>query len=135
MGRDDSLPPTGPGWNWSTYSIVEKPWGYEQILSKITDDPEKGATVGKNLVVYKGQKLSYQYHTRRHETWRVISGKCKITLDGKEFLGMVGTIWKIPRECKHRIEAIEDTVIGEVSTHVFDDDIVRLDDIYGRIKK
>jgi mannose-6-phosphate isomerase len=93
--------------------------------------------VGKILFVATGQSLSLQYHERKDESWYVQSGLAKLELGssgdtvlnetvigpGEAFHYSPGTV--------HRVTALEDTTILEVSTpHL--DDIVRLEDAYGR---
>ena len=111
---------------------VEKPWGYELIWA----DTER--YVGKLLFVRTGQALSLQYHERKDEAWLVQEGRASLELGtfgdessmhtveiaaGDAFRYRPGTV--------HRITAIEDTTILEVSTpHL--DDVVRLEDAYGR---
>lgn len=109
-------------------NIIEKPWGSELIWAQ-TDK-----YVGKVLRVKAGCRLSKQYHKVKDETLIVISGEAFV-----EF-GDDGTTWlltpetgslHIPRLMKHRIEAITDCEIVEVSTPELDD-VVRLEDDYGR---
>ena len=111
---------------------VEKPWGHELIWAH-TD-----RYVGKILHVRAGEALSLQYHVAKDETIMVLTGKLRFeyfadgqTPQAKE-LG--------PREpfhitpgLRHRMIAIEDTDIVEVSTTELDD-VVRLEDRYGRSK-
>ena len=109
---------------------VEKPWGYEIIWAK-TD-----RYIGKVLHIQKGHALSLQYHEVKEETIRVNSGRLvleveeegikrrKITLSpGDSFHIRPGTI--------HRMIAEETCDVFEVSTPELDD-VVRLEDRYGR---
>ena len=111
---------------------VEKPWGHELIWA-ITD-----VYVGKVLFVKAGESLSLQYHNVKDESWLIHSGRAKIELgaaggDGhlsEEVVG-AGAAFHFPAGTVHRITAVEDTTILEVSTpHL--DDVVRLEDSYGR---
>jgi mannose-6-phosphate isomerase-like protein (cupin superfamily) len=110
---------------------VEKPWGYELIWA-LTD-----VYCGKVLFVKAGQALSLQFHREKDESWLVQSGKAKLELGGageamlaEEIVGP-GASFRYPPGTVHRVTAIEDTTILEVSTpHL--DDVVRLDDAYGR---
>jgi mannose-6-phosphate isomerase-like protein (cupin superfamily) len=110
---------------------VEKPWGWELIWA------ETGQYVGKILFVRAGQSLSLQFHNVKDEAWYVESGRAKLELGiagqgvlnteviapGAAFHFVPGTV--------HRVTALEDTTIVEVSTpHL--DDVVRLEDRYGR---
>lgn len=108
---------------------VQKPWGsFRQFTLN-----EKSTV--KLLYINKGKRLSYQYHLHRDEFWKVIRGKIAVTLDGRNVvLEEDGTI-EIPKTAKHRIEGLEDSVVLEIATGKFDeDDIVRIEDDYGRIK-
>lgn len=110
---------------------VEKPWGYELIWAR-TD-----RYVGKILHVRQGESLSLQYHEEKEETLLLVNGRILLTLrDGDE--GRVvtmepGDAYHIPPHLIHRMEAVEDSDIAEVSTPELDD-VVRLEDRYGRGK-
>ena len=109
---------------------VDKPWGWELIWA------EAEAYVGKVLFVHAGQSLSLQYHEVKDEAWLVQEGRASLELGevggpletteigpGDAFRYRPGTV--------HRVTAIDDTTIVEVSTpHL--DDVVRLEDRYGR---
>ena len=111
---------------------VPKPWGYELIWAR-TD-----RYVGKILHVRAGESLSLQYHRVKEETVRVLAGGLDLEVgdEGGERrtvrLGP-GDGWHIPPGTRHRITAREDTDILEVSTSELDD-VVRLEDRYGRVK-
>lgn len=110
---------------------VEKPWGYE-LLWAITDK-----YAGKILHVNSGHSLSYQYHTVKDETIYVRTGKVLVELeehDGgrRELVMLPGESLRIRPLTKHRMTAIEDSELYEVSTPEIDD-IVRLEDKYGRV--
>jgi mannose-6-phosphate isomerase len=109
---------------------VDKPWGYELIWALSEE------YVGKVLFVRAGQALSLQYHERKDESWLVQSGRA--TLELGEVGGALQSSEIGPGECfryrpgtVHRVTAIEDTTIIEVSTPQLDD-VVRLEDRYGR---
>ena len=110
---------------------VEKPWGWELIWAS-TDD-----YVGKLLFVRAGQALSLQYHERKDESWYVHEGRADLEL-GRVGSDALETRVIGPGDCFrfvpgtiHRIRAVEDTLIVEVSTpHL--GDVVRLEDDYGR---
>jgi mannose-6-phosphate isomerase-like protein (cupin superfamily) len=110
---------------------VEKPWGYELIWA-VTD-----IYVGKVLFVKAGHSLSLQFHRQKDESWLVQSGRAKLELGEvgesvlKEVVIAAGAAFHYPPGTVHRVTAIEDTMILEVSTpHL--DDVVRLEDAYGR---
>ena len=112
---------------------VDKPWGYELIWAR-TD-----RYVGKILFVRKGESLSLQYHRTKEETIRVLSGRLKLEIAGESgtlaaSLLEPGSGAHIPPGTRHRMEALEDCEILEVSTPELDD-VVRLEDRYGRVEE
>jgi mannose-6-phosphate isomerase len=109
---------------------VEKPWGYELIWAKTGD------YVGKILHINKGHKLSLQYHQKKEETILVYSGKMLFVFEDEkgtlqEIPLQAGEAHHIPTGRKHRMIAVEDCDVFEVSTPQLDD-VVRLEDGYGR---
>jgi mannose-6-phosphate isomerase len=110
---------------------VEKPWGYELIWSK-TD-----SYAGKILFVKAGESLSLQFHKVKDEAWYVLSGRAELELGGpgERVLNTEviagGAAFHFPPGTVHRLTAVEDTTIIEVSTPELDD-VVRLEDRYGR---
>jgi mannose-6-phosphate isomerase len=111
---------------------VDKPWGHELIWAK-TD-----RYVGKILFVKAGEALSLQYHRLKDETIMVLSGRMEFThyFDNErpETEELAPNVpFHITPGMRHRMVAIEDTHIVEVSTPELDD-VVRLEDRYGRAK-
>jgi mannose-6-phosphate isomerase len=108
---------------------VPKPWGYELIFAKTE------RYVGKILHINRGESLSLQYHEIKEETLYVVAGELKLTIeidgDRRELPLRAGEAFHIAPRMIHRMEAIEDTDVAEVSTPELDD-VVRLDDRYGR---
>ncbi len=110
---------------------VEKPWGHE-LLWALTD-----RYAGKLLFVKAGHSLSLQFHREKDESWYVQQGRAEIeagppgsAILSSEVVGP-GTALRYPPGTVHRITALEDTLVLEVSTpHL--DDVVRLEDQYGR---
>jgi mannose-6-phosphate isomerase len=110
---------------------VDKPWGYELIWA-LTEQ-----YCGKVLFVKAGAALSLQFHREKDESWLVQSGKARLELGdvgqavlSQEVIG-AGVAFRYRPGTVHRVTAIEDTTILEVSTpHL--DDVVRLEDLYGR---
>jgi quercetin dioxygenase-like cupin family protein len=93
--------------------------------------------VGKVLHIKKGESLSYQYHQVKDETIRLLSGSMDMDLESD---GAISKISLKPGEClhivpgmKHRMTAVEDCDVLEVSTPELDD-VVRLEDRYGRVE-
>ena len=109
--------------------IVNKPWGEERWLAH-TDK-----YAGKIIIVKKGHRLSMQYHNVKHETQYIDAGRVMVEIEkeGKREVKILGPgeILEIPPGTKHRIEALEDAKIFEVSTPELDD-VVRISDDYGR---
>jgi mannose-6-phosphate isomerase len=108
---------------------VPKPWGHELIFAR-TD-----RYVGKILHVNRGESLSLQYHNQKEETLHLLSGELRLTVeyegDRREMVMRQGDTFHIPPRLIHRMEAIEDSDVAEVSTPELDD-VVRLEDRYGR---
>ena len=108
---------------------VTKPWGYELIFAKTA------RYVGKILHINKGETLSLQYHNVKEETLFVVRGELKLTVesdgDRRELPLREGESFHIPPRLIHRMEAVVDTDVAEVSTPELDD-VVRLEDRYGR---
>jgi len=109
---------------------VEKPWGHE-IWWAHTDQ-----YAGKLLVVNAGHALSLQFHREKDETSYLLSGRLRLTQGASteelaEWEIGAGQVWRSEPGTVHSIEALEDSVVLEVSTpHL--DDVVRLQDRYGR---
>jgi len=110
---------------------VEKPWGWELIWAHAE------AYVGKVLFVRAGESLSLQFHREKDESWYVESGRAKLELGdtGDAILNTevvaAGASFRFRPGTVHRVTALEDTTILEVSTPQLDD-VVRLEDAYGR---
>jgi mannose-6-phosphate isomerase len=110
---------------------VDKPWGHELIWA-LTD-----TYCGKVLFVRAGHALSLQFHREKDESWLIQSGRVKLELGdagqgalAEEVVGP-GFAFHYRPGTVHRVTALEDTTILEVSTpHL--DDVVRLEDAYGR---
>jgi mannose-6-phosphate isomerase-like protein (cupin superfamily) len=109
---------------------VEKPWGWELVWA------ETDRYAGKLLFVRAGQALSLQYHERKDESWYVQEGRAALELGlvgeplVEQEIGPGDTFHFTPGTV-HRVRALEDTLIVEVSTADLDD-VVRLADDYGR---
>lgn len=107
-----------------------RPWGHYDILFE-----SDGCKV-KRIKVYPGGKLSYQYHHKRNEVWTIIEGTGQFTLDGVHTICSAGDTLIIPRFAKHMIENLSSVPLTFIEvqrgTYFGEDDIVRIDDIYGR---
>ena len=119
---------------------VEKPWGREVWYA------DQAAYAGKVLEVKKGCRLSLQYHERKTETLFLLSGKVLLTLralaagetpapslvtPADQSVWLPGRAVHIPARTIHRFEALEDSVLLEVSTPELTD-VVRLQDDFAR---
>ena len=110
---------------------VTKPWGSYQII-----DQGKNFLV-KNILVKSNCKLSLQSHEYRSEHWVVVKGKAEVTINENATILKPNENIYIPAKSKHRLanNFEEDLVIIEVwyGEILDENDIVRYDDIYGRI--
>ena len=109
---------------------VDKPWGYE-LLWACTDD-----YAAKILHIDAGHKLSLQYHERKYETLLLYAGRMLLILEDEQ--GVLreihvgpGEAYHIPAGRRHRMVALEECEVFEVSTNDLDD-VVRIEDAYGR---
>jgi mannose-6-phosphate isomerase len=113
---------------------VEKPWGHELIWAVAEE------YAAKLLFVRAGESLSLQFHNVKDEAWYVLEGRAELELGGpgerllnKEVI-RPGAAFRFPPGTVHRLTAVDDTTIVEVSTPQLDD-VVRLEDRYGRSGK
>jgi len=109
---------------------IERPWGSFQILL------ETSSTKLKLIKVMPKQKLSLQKHKFRSERWHVIKGRAKVVRDNEKFTLELGDTIDIEKSQTHSLENVEDNPleIVEIQTgeYLGEDDIIRLEDIYGR---
>jgi mannose-6-phosphate isomerase len=108
-----------------------RPWGSYTVL----DD---GVTHKvKRITVLPRKRLSYQRHARRSEHWFIVTGTALVTLDGTQTELTAGQSIDIPVGTDHRIENATDTQVVFIEVQHGDyfgeDDIVRLEDDYGRV--
>jgi len=106
------------------------PWGCWEVLSDAPDHKVK------RITVHPGKRLSYQKHFKRQEHWFVVAGEALVILDGQEIRLQSGQSVEIPKEAAHRIKnpGKMPLVFIEIQTGSYfgEDDIVRLEDDYGR---
>ena len=134
MSADEGLSPNLQGLAAFAFEPrrTDKPWGHEMLWA------EADQYVGKMLFVRAGEQLSLQFHRVKDESWFVQSGRAMVEVGAlgkavlsKEVVGP-GAAFHFAPGTVHRVRALEDTTILEVSTaHL--DDIVRLEDRYGRV--
>lgn len=119
-----------PGRTDEAPSKVERPWGTYTVLH-----------VGKKfqikvIEVDAGKRLSLQFHRRRAEHWTIVGGEARVTKGETTFLAGENETVHIAREVTHRIENVgaAPLVFVEVQCgdYLGEDDIVRLEDDYGR---
>ena len=111
---------------------IEKPWGFELLFAHTSK------YAGKIIYIKKGHRLSLQYHKNKDETIYIHAGEAllEIDRDGQLIQSEIssGYCIRVHPMTKHRLRAIEDTTIFEVSTPELED-VERLDDDYGRAKQ
>lgn len=116
-----------------TNDTTVRPWGKFENLYE-------GETCKVKIITVKpGQRISYQFHHHRDETWKIVEGEGHVTVDGEERHLRTGQVIFIPKKVKHRIHNRGETnlVFVEIQTgeSFSEDDIVRLDDDYGRLEE
>lgn len=114
------------------HQTVHRPWGTYTVL-------EEGPLYKiKRIEVKPGASLSLQMHHHRSEHWIVVDGIASVTNGEKEFNLKSNESTYIPKEFKHRLEnKTEDNLVlieVQCGDYLGEDDIVRFDDIYGRVK-
>ncbi len=122
-------PPEAPHGNPElAYKVVHRPWGHFTIIgswpSKITV---------RLLTIDPASRISLQKHSMRDEEWLCVRGRAKVQVDGRTFTLKPGEKVFVPRTHLHRVGSDAGAEILEVAYGTFrDDDIVRLEDDYGR---
>ena len=112
---------------------IHRPWGYYESIE------ENDNWQIKKIVVSPGASLSLQMHNHRAEHWVVVEGNAKVELNNEvKYLSKNESIY-IPIQSKHRLSNPNKNplILLEVQTgeYLGEDDIIRFDDIYGRISK
>lgn len=110
--------------------MVTKPWGKEEWIA------HNDFYALKLITLHGGRRTSLHYHNQKHETYYVNRGRILSWLENdkgkidKQEMGAGSIVVIVPHKA-HRVEAIEDTVLIEVSTpHL--DDVIRVEDDFGR---
>jgi mannose-1-phosphate guanylyltransferase/mannose-6-phosphate isomerase len=118
---------------YKAHTTVYRPWGTYTVLE------ENRNTKIKRIVVYPGAKLSLQMHHHRSEHWIVVHGTAKIVNGDQTIILEENQSTYVPKATRHRLENP-----GKIALHIIEvqngpyleeDDIVRFDDDFGRIKK
>jgi mannose-6-phosphate isomerase len=117
----------------SSARFDKRPWGTYTVL-----DEGDGFKV-KRIEVLPGKRLSYQKHALRAEHWFVVAGTARVTLDDQEIIVHAGEAIDIAVGAAHRVEnpGDETLVFIEVQRggYLGEDDIVRLQDDFGRVDR
>ncbi len=110
-----------------------RPWGTFTVL-----DEGDGFKV-KRIEVLPGKRLSYQKHAQRAEHWIVVQGTAKVTLDDEEIDVPAGQAIDIALGAAHRVENADTELLVFIEVqrgaYLGEDDIVRLQDDFGRAPK
>jgi mannose-6-phosphate isomerase len=110
----------------------QKPWGNYQNLIEDSDYKLK------RIEVAPGGRLSYQKHSRRAEHWVVVRGTAIVTIEGIEHCLKTGDSIDIPVQAAHRLSnpGTDPLLFVEVQfgDYFGEDDIIRLEDDYGRTR-
>jgi mannose-1-phosphate guanylyltransferase/mannose-6-phosphate isomerase len=116
----------------STPKKVDRPWGSYQGIAL------GGGYQVKHITVKPGGRLSLQYHHHRSEHWTVVSGTAEVTIGNEVKFVQPNESVYVPLGVMHRMEnpGKVDLHLIEVQCgdYVGEDDIVRVEDIYGRVK-
>ena len=111
------------------HRTVAKPWGKEIWFAHTPH------YLGKIILIRKGCRLSLQYHKKKHETLFVLHGQCEAQVYDKKYRLRPGWVIPLPPKTPHRFKASGGPLtLLEVSTSE-PEDVVRLEDDYGRSKK
>lgn len=111
----------------------DRPWGRWETLAE-----EPGYKV-KRIVVEPGKRLSYQKHAKRAEIWTVAEGQGLAVIDGKETQLKAGDTIQVPQGAAHRManpgKKPMTFVEVQLGSYFGEDDIMRLEDDFGRAGK
>lgn len=116
--------------NW--FRTWKRPWGYYEVLH---DEP---GFKTKFITIDPQQKISYQYHNKREEHWVVLSGQGIVTINARDQIVRPGAYIYVPQGAEHRMYNPHDEPLIffelQLGESFEEEDIVRLDDQYGRVK-
>ena len=114
------------------YEVESRPWGMYEVLLDAPNVKVKRISVAPN------NRLSYQYHDKRREEWIVVKGNLTIILDDDKVFRYPGESIHIPLGAKHRAWNETDELVQFIEVQTGDyfgeDDIVRIEDDYNRLK-
>lgn len=113
-----------------TIERTERPWGWYETISEVPGNKIK------RIGVHPGQQLSLQKHHQRAEHWVVTTGTARVTLDDRQFDLQPGEYCDIAIGQVHRLANLTngpvEIVEVQFGSYLSEDDIVRLQDDYGR---
>ena len=113
-----------------TIERTHRPWGWYETVSEVPGNKIK------RIRVMPGQQISLQKHARRAEHWVVVMGTARVHVGGRELDMVQGEHIDIPLGAVHRLTNLTadpvEIVEVQFGTYLGDDDIVRLQDDYGR---
>ncbi len=113
------------------HKTVFRPWGYYTCLNS------GEGYLTKTICVMPNNKLSLQSHNHRSEHWVVLEGKALVILEDKEYIVEAGDSIDIPLKAKHSLQNPYDTELKVIEVqkgdYISEDDIIRYNDIYGRV--
>jgi mannose-6-phosphate isomerase len=116
--------------NWKAIDADDRPWGRWEVLLETPNYKVK------RITVKPGKRLSYQMHHHRQEHWYMVAGEAHVVLDGKDIYLKANQAVDIPLNAKHRIgnQGKSDLIFIEIQTGTYfgEDDIVRIEDDFGR---
>jgi len=125
----DRLKQNGRGES-DTHAVVYRPWGSYQTV----DAGDRFQV--KHIMVKPGGRLSLQKHAKRAEHWVVVQGTAQVTCDDRIFELKENESTFIPLGSTHRLENLGDEPLRLIEvqsgSYLGEDDIVRLEDVYGR---
>ena len=107
----------------------ERPWGIYEVLLNTENCKVK------RIIVNPNEQLSVQYHNKRSELWKIISGKGQILIGNDWIEAKPGVMVEIPQGAIHSVKAIDESLVFieiQTGTYFGEDDIVRLSDKYNR---
>lgn len=113
------------------HKTTERPWGRFTVL-------EQGERYKiKKIAVYPGERLSLQRHNHRSEHWVVVKGTAQVTVDESTHLVHENESIFVPKNAVHRVEnpgkILLEIIEVQVGEYLGEDDIIRLEDRYGRV--
>ena len=113
------------------HKTVFRPWGYYTCMNS------GEGYLTKTICVMPKQKLSIQSHNYRSEHWVVLEGKALVVLEDKEYIVEAGDSIDIPVKAKHSLQNPYDNELKIIEvqkgSYISEDDIIRYNDIYGRV--